>query len=99
MEPAVDVRFIVPVPLTFSPEKLPVVMLPDDRRLIELVAAAVPTAPPRESVPVVAVSSIVVPPMVTPLEEFKLPWAVTLKSLPAPELLLIVLVPASGSLM
>ncbi len=93
-EPAVDVRLIAPVAaLTLSPpDTLPVLMLPDDDRVIESVPAVVPTAPcsPRE--PVVDVSEIVGAVMVAPAPVLKLPLATTLNVLPAPELLLMLLV-------
>ena len=100
MEPAVDVRFTVPVAVTFKPPgKLDaLLMLPEELRVMAVVAAAVPTAPCNASDPFVDVSSIVVPRTVIPLPEFKLPEAVRLKSLPAAELLVKVVVPALESL-
>lgn len=98
-EPAVEVKLMVPVPLTFKPpEKVPaLLMLPAEVRLMLLVLATVPTAPASPNDPVVAVSDMVVPVILTPAPEFRLPAPVTLNTLPAPELLVTVVVPAIES--
>ncbi len=94
MDPVVEVRLTVPVAafvLTFAE-----LMEADEVRLTVLVVA-VPTVPASPREPAVAVSVIVEPEMVVPAAEFKLPAAVRLNKLPAPESLVTVVVPATES--
>lgn len=88
MEFAVEVRLMVPVPLTLSPpENVPAfVIAPAEVKDIVDVFATVPTAPWRLREPVVAARLMVVPVMLTPAPLFKLPFATMLNTLPAPEL-------------
>ena len=96
IEPDVDVRLTVPVAalvLTFAEliealeVRLTVFVVPD------------PTVPDRPSEPAVAVSVIVVPEIVVPTPALRLPAAVKLNTLPAPELPVTVVVPATESVM
>lgn len=102
MEPAVELRFIVPVPaLTFNPpEKLAaLLMLPDELRLMMSVPAAVPTEPAKPSDPPLAVRLMVAPVIDAAADELRLFAAVKLNTPAAPELLLTLLVPAFESVM
>ncbi len=95
-EPAVDVRLTVPVAAltVMPPPKLLVLFrLPAELRLIELVLAF-PTGPDNANEPFVEVSSMVLPLMLTPALELRLPELVKLKSFPAIEFAFIVVVPA-----
>lgn len=58
-----------------------------------------PTVPASPSEPAVAVSVIVEPDIVVPAAAFKLPAATKLNTLPAPESLVTVVVPATESVM
>ncbi len=88
MELAVEVRLMVPVPLTLSPPEnvAALVIAPAEVRDIVDVLATVPTAPWRLSEPVVAARLMLVPVMLTPAPLLKLPLATMLNVLPAPEL-------------
>lgn len=93
-DPAVEVRLTVPVAafvITFAEliEALEV--------RLTVSVAAVPTVPERPSEPAVAVSVMVVPVTVVPTAALRLPAAVKLKTLPAPELPVTVVVPATES--
>ncbi len=93
-EPAVEVKFTVPAAFTLSPpEKLPaLLMLPEELKVIELVLATVPTAAPKLRDPPVAVSAMLVP--VIAAVELRLFVATMLKTAPAPDALLTVVVAA-----
>ncbi len=94
IDPDVDVRFTVPV----AAFVLTLAELIDALEVkLTVFVVAVPTVPASPSDPAVAVSVMVEPEMVVPAAEFKLPAAVRLNKLPAPESLVTVVVPATES--
>ena len=96
IEPLVEVRLTVPVAALVV--TLALLMDALDCK-VTVAVEVVPTVPERPRDPFVAVRSMVVPVIEVPLEELRLPAADRLKTLPAPELLVIVEVPAVESVM
>lgn len=91
IEPAVDVKLTVPVAafvVTFAE------LIEAFEVRVTVSVEVVPTVPASPSAPVVAVSDMVVPVIAVPTLLFRLPAAVKLNMLPAPELEEIVVVPA-----
>ena len=94
IDPLVDVRLTVPVAALVVTLALSMEALDCS---VTVFVEVVPTVPERPSEPLVAVRSIVVPVIDVPLEELRLPAAERLKTLPAPELPVMVEVPAVES--